>query len=67
MGAGEGGVDEIWKKGIGNIGGLHKIGVLAPLCQLYKETLKINITHPHYNHFWTHPPFMKEEVQKEIK
>ena len=30
--------------GVGNIGGLHKIRGLVPLCQLCKETLKIS--HP---------------------
>ena len=43
-------VDKMWKKrGVGNIGGLylHKIGGLALLCQLCKETLKITLS-PHY-------------------
>ena len=39
LGVGVGG--QHLKKGIGNIGGLHKIRGLALLCQLGKETLKI--------------------------
>ena len=40
-GAEGGGVGQHLKKGIDNIGGLHKIRGLALLCQLGKETLKI--------------------------
>ena len=37
-----GGVDKILKRqgDVGNVGGLHKIRGLAPLCQLRKETFK---------------------------
>ena len=38
-GKGGGVVGQHLKKGIGNIGGLHKIRRLALLCQLGKETL----------------------------
>ena len=34
--------EKIWKRGVGNIGSLQKIGGLALLCQLFEETLKIS-------------------------
>ena len=49
-----------WVKGVGqnlkrgrvdNIGSLHKIGGVAPVCQLCKETLKI-----------LHPPIIKPTI-----
>ena len=39
-----GGIWQNLKKGVDNTGGLHKIGGLALLCQLFEETLKIS--HP---------------------
>ena len=34
---GSGGLDKIWKKRVGNIGSLHKIGGLGTLYQLWME------------------------------
>ena len=55
-GVGERWIEKILKRGgagLGNIGGLHKIRGLAPLCQLCKETLQIFHPPPHYK---TNPP-----------
>ena len=49
------GFDKIWKMRVGNVGGLHKIGELVLLCQLFEETLKIS----HPSHYKTNrPPFL---------
>ena len=48
------------KKGVDNIGGSSKIGGVAPLCQLCKETLKILralIIKPTLPHSWLPPYF----------
>ena len=49
------GMNKIGKMGVANIGGLQKIGGLAPLCQLCRENLKISHA-PLYNH--PSPPFL---------
>ena len=38
----EGGFDKILKWGFGNIVGLHKIGGLGPLCQLWFQIIKFS-------------------------
>ena len=38
----EGGLDKILKWGFGNIVGLHKIGGLGPLCQLWFQIIKFS-------------------------
>ena len=51
-----GGLDKIWKRGSRqHRGGLHKIGGLAPNCQLWKETFK----HSPYPHSWLSPIYSK--------
>ena len=48
---GGGGWTTFEKGQIGNIGGIHKIRGLAPLCQLCKDTLKVS-----------HPPIIKPNL-----
>ena len=61
--------DKFGKRGIDNIGGgdLHKIGCLAPFCQLCKETLRyLPPTSPITAIFQkSHPPPLYEEKTAE--
>ena len=50
----EGGWTKLEKWKVDNMGGLHKIGGFAPLCQLCKENFKI----PHPPYYKTNPPFL---------
>ena len=62
-GGGEG-LGKIWKRGVGNIGSLHKIGGLALLCQLFNYLKRLKTSPPPLKtppppppHFWL-PPFL---------